>query len=341
MTEIFGHDATIHSFLTAMRGDRLHHAWLLTGPEGVGKATVALKLAAKLLASAVDKSVENDTLSLPADHATQKLLDAGSHPDFRLLERLPKDEKSRDKGKTGASERVELARNINVDQIRRLNASFATTPSLSRCRVVVINAVDHLERGAANALLKTLEEPPKGTIFLLISHAPGRLLPTIRSRCRTLRFAPLSDEAMTSFLKLRMPDLDLEARNALISSAQGAPGRAFQAAGLGVAELDTALWALADTGDPSNYIRSQISKTLAGKSAQDRYEYFLSRVPQFIASATKSRQGDKLEQAIDAWEAARQLAQNAVQASLDQQAVVFALAGYVAALAPTSGVAKA
>ena len=105
-----------------------------------------------------------------------------SHPDFKLLERLPK------------ANSEELARSITVDQVRGLQPLFATTPSLSPRRVVLIDAIDDLERSAANALLKNLEEPPAGTIFLLVSHAPGRLLPTIRSRCRLLRFDPLDDD---------------------------------------------------------------------------------------------------------------------------------------------------
>src|SRR3546814_19245555 len=112
---------------------------------------------------------------------------------------------------------------------------FATTPSMSPRRVVLIDAVDDLERGGANALLKSLEEPPAGTIFLLVSHAPGRLLPTIRSRCRLLRFEPLPREAMTSLLRDVLPqERDAEIA-ALIADGPGPPGprRGFAALGLG------------------------------------------------------------------------------------------------------------
>src|SRR6202012_4948803 len=105
---------------------------------------------------------------------------------------------------------------ISIDQVRTLQAMFATTPSLSRRRVIVIDAIDDLERPAANALLKNLEEPPAGTIFLLASHAPGRLLPTIRSRCRLLRFETLGDDAMAAIIREEIPEASVEEVAALV-----------------------------------------------------------------------------------------------------------------------------
>lgn len=171
---ILGHDEQTAAFLDAARSGRMHHAWLLAGPQGIGKAGFAQAAARWLLASAAGPAVPHNRLDVSGDHPIASLLDAGSHPDFKVLQRLPK----------AGSE--ELARSITVDQVRGLQPLFATTPSLSPRRVVLIDAIDDLERGAANALLKNLEEPPAGTVFLLVSHAPGRLLPTIRSRCRTL-----------------------------------------------------------------------------------------------------------------------------------------------------------
>jgi DNA polymerase III subunit delta' len=341
MTNIFGHDHVVRDFLATMHSGRLHHAWLFMGKEGLGKATAARKFAIRMLAGAVDQSLDPLSLDVPDECATVRMMAAGSHPDFRLLERLPKDEKLRDKPKAEWPEPLELARNINVDQIRRLNASFATAPSLSQRRVVIIDAIDSLERGAANALLKTLEEPPKGTIFFLICHAPGRLLPTIRSRCRTLRFNPVSGDAMTSFLSEMMPELEYTARGAIIDASEGTPGKAIQAAKFDIAGIEAALEELSQSGDPGNNIRVKMSKMLAGKAAQGRYEYLLSRVPQFIAACARAHQGPGGDRIIDEWDAARHLAQNAVHASLDPQAVVFALAGHVAALAPLVGAAKA
>src|SRR5262249_32770133 len=129
------------------------------------------------------------------DHPMVKLVEAGSHPDMRLLERLESE-------KTG-----NLARNINVDQVRGLGELFELSPAMSDWRVAVIDTVDELETSGANALLKMLEEPPPNSLFFLVSHAPGRLLPTIRSRCRRLDFGRLDDDAMTSVLAEHAPKL--------------------------------------------------------------------------------------------------------------------------------------
>src|SRR3712207_2221090 len=153
------------------------------------------------------------------------------------LERLPKD--------AGG----DLARNINVDQVRGLQRLFSTTASMSPWRVVIIDAIDDLERSAANALLKNLEEPPPHSLFLLVSHASERLLPTIRSRCRQLRFSPLDDGAMTSALEAALPDADDADIAALRRVGEGSPGRALGFRGLEIETLDSALRALAAEGD--------------------------------------------------------------------------------------------
>ena len=209
---------------------------------------------------------------------------------------------------------------------------FATTPSMSPRRVVIIDAADDLERGGANALLKNLEEPPAGTIFLLISHAPGRLLPTIRSRCRVLRFEPLTQTEVADALRLTMPDLGEEEIGALASTGDGAPGRALRYAGLDVAALDAAMIAIAREGDADNARRVALARSLSGKGATARYQAFLERAPAVLASEAKERSGPALKAALDAHAAARDLARAALGLSLDAQATVFEMAGIVATL---------
>jgi DNA polymerase III subunit delta' len=340
VSDVIGQDHVVERFLAALAGDRLHHAWLLMGAEGLGKATLAWAFAKRMLAGAVDASLSPTSLDVPDDHPTVRLMQAGSHPDLRLLERLSKDEK-RDRSKREDQTSTDLVRNITIDQVRRLTASFATTPSMSSRRVVIIDSIDNLERNAANALLKTLEEPPKGTIFLLVSHAPGRLLPTIRSRCQTLKFATLNTEQMERALRKHLPEGENQMLSALISMARGSPGKAIRSVELDIVGMTVALSTLSDTGDPTNSVRTALAKSFAGKHAQARYEHFLTLAPQYIADAAKERHGRALENAIAMWDAARNLAQNASHASLDPQAVVFALAGYVAALAPPVTGAKA
>ena len=318
---LLGHDDAIAAFMEAAHGHRLHHAWLLTGPRGIGKGIFALHAARRLLAEAAGPPVDLPGLGVPADHPIAALIDAGSHPDLMRLERLT-DEKS---GST--------ARSITIDQIRSLQRLFATTGSYSERRIVIIDAVDDLERGGANALLKNLEEPPVGSLFLLVSHSPGRLLPTIRSRCRTLQFRPLADDVMTTILRRELPNTASSEIAGLIEAGEGAPGRALAFAGLDVAGLDASIDRLIRQGDPSNAERSALARSLASKSSQPRYEAFLERVPVRMAIEAKRRQGPALDRALTLWEQARDLAGSAVPLSLDAQATAFTLAGLVAALA--------
>ena len=324
---ILGQDEQIAAFLDAARSGRMHHAWLLAGPQGIGKAEFAQAAARWLLADAAGPAVSKDRLDVSDDHPVAALLTAGSHPDFKLLQRLPKP----------SSE--ELARSITVDQVRGLQPLFATTPSLSPRRVVVIDAIDDLERSAANALLKNLEEPPAGTIFLLVSHAPGRLLPTIRSRCRLLRFSALEDDVVRVALRRALPESDDAEIDALVGVANGAPGNALRFAGLDIAGLDAAIEKLAIHGDSSNALRTALGRTLGLKSAQERYEAFLERAPTRIAADAKRGRGD-LSETVALWRQARDIADRAVRQSMDPQLTVVEIAGLVAKLAPVERAAK-
>lgn len=321
MTPLFGHDEAVASFREGLAAGRLHHAWLLSGPIGVGKALFAAKAALRVLAEGAGPPPAGDTLDVPDDHPAAKLVEAGSHPDLMRLERLEKDS-------------GELARSINVDQVRGLSRLFSTTASMSPWRAVIVDAADDLERNAANALLKNLEEPPPSSLFLLVSHSPDRLLPTIRSRCRHLRLQPLGDDAMTSALRAALPDADDREIEGLMAAGQGSPGRAIAWRGLDVDALDRAMRELAATGDPHNDRRAALAQSLSLKAAQPRYEAFLARAPSFIAAAARERSGPALGEAVKLWERASDLAGGAVRLSLEPQSVVFELAGLIAALAP-------
>ena len=319
---LYGHEAGVAAFREGLASGKLHHGWLITGPRGIGKALFARKAALRVLADGAGPPVDLPGLDVPDEHPTAKLVSAGSHPDLMQLERLP-----RDSG-------TELARNINVDQVRGLQRLFSTTASFSPWRVVIIDSIDDLEGSAANALLKSLEEPPANSLFLLVSHAPERLLPTIRSRCRLVRLSALPHEAMTSALSAALPEADVNEINLLASAGEGSPGRALAFRGLDVDGLDKALRELATSGDRGNGRRSELASSLASKSAQPRYEAFLTRVPAFLAAQARERRGAALAEAIRLWERASELSASAVRLSLDPQVVTFELAGMVAALAP-------
>ncbi|PZU08539.1 AAA family ATPase [Sphingomonas sp.] len=316
---VIGHDAEVATFHEALLSGRLHHAWLLTGPEGVGKGTFARAAALWMLARAAGPEPVGGGFTVDPAHRIAHLFDAGSHPDFKLLRRLPKDKSE------------ELARSITIDQVRTLQPMFATSPSLSPRRVVLIDAVDDLERGGANALLKNLEEPPTGTIFLLVSHAPGRLLPTIRSRCRLLRFSPLAEENSARVLRAALPESDAGEIAALAAIAEGAPGQAIRFAGLDIDGLDRAIDRIAREGDATGLQRLALAKQLSGKAAQARYEAFLERAPGRIAQS--AREGGDIEAKVALWSQARSIADGAVRLSMDQQTTVYEVAGLLAKLA--------
>ena len=322
MTPLYGHDEAVTAFRDSLDNGRLHHAWLLAGPEGIGKALFAEKAALRVLAAGQGR-VDAPGLDIPDNHPAARLMAAGSHPDLMKLERLVKESSS-----TG-----ELARSITVDQVRGLQRLFSTTASMSPWRVVIIDAIDDLERNAANALLKNLEEPPPHSLFLLVSHAPERLLPTIRSRCRQMRLSALAPDAMASALRAAAPDADEGEIAELVTAGQGSPGRALAWGGLDVSGLDRIMEALARDGDATNAKRSALAQALALKSAQPRYEAFLARVPSFIARAARERRGPALGEALRLWERAQGLASSARGLSLETESVVFELCGMLAALA--------
>jgi DNA polymerase-3 subunit delta' len=315
-----GHANQIAAFQEARTSARMHHAWLLTGPQGVGKASFARAAALRLLADEAGPPITEPALRTPADHRIVSLWEAGSHPDAMILERLWRD-KTKD-----------YARSITVDQVRGLSRLFATAPSFSPWRVVIVDAADDLERSGANALLKLLEEPPAKSLFLLVSHAPAKLLPTIRSRCRTLRFEPLAEADMMAALREALPDASVGEIAGLVETGKGSPGRAVRFAGLDIDSLDRAMDSIIRSGDPDNGERVALAKVLGLKAAQPRYEALLERLPSRIAEEARQRDGQALADAVALWEKARALAGSAVRLSLDPQATVFELAGLLASL---------
>lgn len=325
MAPVIGHQAAQQAFAAALAGGHLHHAWLLAGPQGVGKGSFARLAALRILAEGQRAQGLPPGLDVPGDHPAAALFAAGSHPDLRVLTRLPRDA---DKPEAG------LARSIKVDQVRALQPFLSMATSLGPRRVIVIDAIDDLEREGANALLKSLEEPPGGTVFLLVSHMPGRLLPTIRSRCSTLRFASLSDQEVAAVVRQCAPELPETEIAALVRAGEGSPGRALGFAGLEIGKLDAAIEAIAADGDPDNARRAALGKTLAPKAAQARYEAFLERAPAYIAAQAKRTTGPALPAVLTAQTKARDLAGAALGLSLDPQATVWEMSGLLAGLAP-------
>lgn len=318
---ILGQNRAVEQFIAAWRGGTLHHAWLLAGPRGVGKAGFARAAATRVLAEAAGPPIDLPGLDTPDDHPIARLVDAGSHPDMRLLERL-------ENAKTG-----NLSRNISIDQVRALGELFGSTPFMSPWRAVVIDSADDLEPSAANALLKMLEEPPANCLFLLVAHAPGRLLATIRSRCRRLDFQPLADEAMTSLLDARVPDLPPARRARIAASASGSAGKALALAALDLDRIEDMALAILRDGDRSNGRRSDLALELGRKGAGERYAAFLELLPSLIAREARTLDGARRERALDAYARARELTALAPRLSLDPAATMFQLGSILAGVA--------
>ena len=319
---IVGQDRAVDQFASAWGSRKLHHAWLLAGPRGVGKASFAHAAARRVLAEAAGPPFDLPGLETDDAHPIVKLVEAGSHPDMRRLVRLTNE-------KTG-----NLNRSIKVEQIRELGEFMAMTAGLSPWRVVIIDSVDDLETSGANALLKILEEPPANTLFFLVSHAPGRLLPTIRSRCRRLEFSALDDDAMTSVLEVRTASVSAAEHSKIIAMSFGSAGRALAFAELGLAKLEDAAVAILRQGDPTNARRSELAQELGKKASADRYAAFLELAPSLIAREARSFTGDRLERALDAYARARELAAIAPRLSLDPAATVFQVGGILAEAGP-------
>ena len=318
---IVGQDKAVEEFAAAWADRKLHHAWLLAGPRGVGKASFARSAARRVLADAAGPDAGLSGLATLDDHPIVKLVEAGSHPDMRWLERLP-----REKGEG-------LARDITIKQVRELGEFMGMTAALSAWRVAVIDSMDELNKEASNALLKMIEEPPPNTLFLLVSHAPGRLLPTIRSRCRLLRFEMLDDDAMTSILETNLLGLSGSERKLIVSMSFGSAGRALAFAELGLAKLEEAAIAILREGDPTNARRAALAIELGKKASAERYIAFLELAPSLIAREARGLRGHKLERALEAYAKARELAGIAPRVSLDPAATVFQIGGILADIA--------
>ncbi len=215
-----GHEAQEETLANGLASGRMHHAWLIAGAKGLGKATLAYRFARIALGA---KRAGPRPLDVDPEDPVARRVAAQSHPDLFVLRR-------------GLNDRGRPRREIAVDDARELGRFFSLAPSEGGMRVAIIDAVDDLNTNSANAILKTLEEPPPRSVLLLVCHAPGAILPTIRSRCRRLALRPLSDAQVAEALG--------EQDDALIALAKGRPGRAIslKAQGLdaGAARLDRA-----------------------------------------------------------------------------------------------------
>lgn len=325
-----GHAVPEMTLLRGFQSHRLHHGWLLCGPEGIGKRSFALAAAAHLLTR--EPNFAADHFAGNMDTAGGRLLLQGQHPDCHYIALGPQNDKEARKAEDGKP--YDLARNIKVDQIRALQKRLTVRPSLAERRVIIFDSADLLERNAANALLKSLEEPPANTVLLLIAHNPGRLLPTIRSRCLLLDFPALDDAEMANALRAARPELGEAEIAALVRLGQGAPGQALTFAGLDMARIDGLLSDIADHGDSDHRLRIALGALVSNKANRARFQALLHYAPRFAARRIRLLRDDRLPGAIAAWQEIGNLAGRAVVLNLDAASVAFQIGGLLARLAP-------
>jgi len=219
---LLGLETTEAQLMKAYHSGRMHHAWLIAGPKGIGKATLAYRFARYVLTT--PENAPGESLYMLPNHPVFRKVAAGGYPDLIVVERSVND-KGRMRGE------------IVVEDVRRIAPFFGKTAAAGGWRVVIVDGVELMNQNAANALLKVLEEPPKQTLLLLVSHNPGKLLPTIRSRCLRLDIRPLTADDMETLLGFYTPDLELDERLRLVRLGEGRIGRALDLAQFGGLQL--------------------------------------------------------------------------------------------------------
>ena len=264
----------------ALASPRMHHAWILAGKKGLGKHDFAFAAARELVAIGRDAPVaEND-------------------PDIQLLTHLPKDDKEAKKAEKG--EAFETKRNISIDQIRAMQARLTTRPTLGAFRAIIIEPADDLERSAANALLKSLEEPPAGTFFLLVTHRPGLLLPTIRSRARILRFNPLSMGAVEDALRAAGDHADPTEIALAARASGGAPGAALSFIAQDLAPAEALMRQIASEGDPAFVLRGKLGEEIGARPDRARLSATLDLARTVLAQKLESPDSIDIPALVDA-----------------------------------------
>ena len=285
--DLIGHAEAEAALLAAWHADRLPHAILLGGPQGIGKATLAYRLIRFVLAGG-DRNASS--LHVAADHPVSRQVASLSHPDLLVLRRVKTEEQKN------------ISQVIRVADTRRITSFFGSTSGYGGWRVCIVDAVEEMNPESANAILKLLEEPPARSLFILVSHVPGRLLPTIRSRCRRLNLKPLSEsevlQALAS-LSRSLPDLDQSRFAGAAEASQGSAGRAL-----------SLLLGDEDGLEILNLTRNILAHLPELESAS-------------IAALGEKLRGDNLAVFAEAWDKVRRATATAEIYNLDRKPLVF------------------
>ncbi len=323
-TVLYGHAEAEAVLLEAYRSGRFPHAWLIGGPAGIGKATLAYRLARFILAHPDARApLVHDATSLhvDADHPVARRIAAQAHGDLLVLERMINE-------KTG-----KLYQDIRVDDVRRTVAFFGSTPGEGGWRVAIVDSVDELNPSGANALLKVLEEPPRRGVLLLVSHSAARVLPTIRSRCRLLGLRPLAEADVAYAAAAALGDEpDAPRITAAAAVADGSVRRALALLDGDALELRNAIVALLErlpAVDPralhalGDRLYGTDPATLAA---------FVDTVNEWLSArlSAAQRDGARLIRMAEAWEKVNAAARDVETFNLERKPLVFNVFGWLA-----------
>jgi len=271
---LFGHEDALRLVAAAYRSGKMHHALMVTGPRGIGKATFAFHLAHYLFRHP-DPLAAPEMPGIDTESQAFRLAVRGAHPGLLHLSRpwVEKDKKFRTA--------------ITVEEIRRIGRFLSMTPPDGGWRVVIVDPADDMNVSAANALLKNLEEPPPRTLFVLVAHSPGSLLPTIRSRCHVIRLKPLEPallERVLGLLGAPAPE-DPQARAFLIDQAEGSVRKAVLLTQFGGLEIASAIQDILRAPHLDVAASHRLADALAGRDSQVQYDLFNQMVLDLAASA--------------------------------------------------------
>ena len=321
-TAFFGHGEAERTLLDAYRSGRIPHAWLIGGAQGIGKATLAYRMARFVLAHgdpATPQVQKAETLELDPAHPVARHVAADTHGGLLTLERTANDK--------GVMRTV-----ISVEQSRETIAFFGSTAAVGGWRVCIVDTVDELNPNAANALLKVIEEPPRRSLFLLVSHAPARVLPTIQSRCRKLALRPLAtdDVIRAAAQAAQMPPDDSSLQEAA-DAAEGSVARALALIGGGALKLHQRTAALLDSLPQVDPRELHALGDALGGSDRAALGAFVDSVDRWIGE--RLRMGDananlpRLARLAEVWEKIGNAARETETYNLERKPLVFSVFG--------------
>lgn len=325
---LFGHEEAEQAFLESYRAGRLHHAWLLGGPEGIGKATFAYRVARFLLAHGDPSAhavTEARTLNVDPEHPAARKIISQAHPDLVVLRRAP------------ATDKKAASTIIPVDAVRKALGLFLSTSGADGYRICIVDSLEDLNVASTNALLKIIEEPPPRSLFLLVAHVPGRTLATIRSRCRKLSLRPLAVEDVARAVRSLPSPLgdaaldDIDRAAALAGGSVRAALSLMDAETMQVVGRVRALLERLPALDRAAL--HKLADTMTGREAEADFAVLLETVHDWIMATVRERAQEgpaRLARLIEVWDNSNQMARETQVFNLDRRPLILSLFGDLA-----------